>query len=286
MTYESWYRQYMTLYKTDIAPKTAESYEHCYATYIAPTLAASELEAVTPDDLQSIVLKTTLSAGNRQAQIVYAQLHAVFARAARSRRISYNPADCIDKPQHAARQGRAINAEEWQQLAPYIRVDVGIALAAYAGLRRGEILGLERRDVDLVRGQLTIQRQRLRVAGKLITSTPKSNAGNRIVPICADLAPIIQRRARHLTPNGLIVPIAPETLNHHWRRAQQEAGIEAPYRLHDLRHTYATQLVAAGCNIKTLQYLMGHSTYQLTADTYTHVDADQARAELQRVGAL
>lgn len=284
MTYESWYRQYMALYKTDIAPKTAESYEHCYATYIAPTLAAIELEAVTPDDLQSIVMQAFFAAGSRQAQIVYAQLHAVFARAARSRRISYNPADCIDKPQHAARQGRAINAEEWQQLAPYIRVDVGIALAAYAGLRRGEILGLERRDVDLVRGQLTIQR--LRVAGKLITSTPKSNAGNRIVPICADLAPIIQRRARHLTPNGLIVPIAPETLNHHWRRAQQEAGIEAPYRLHDLRHTYATQLVAAGCNIKTLQYLMGHSTYQLTADTYTHVDADQARAELQRVGAL
>ena len=274
----------MALYKTDIAPKTAESYEHCYATYIAPTLAAIELEAVTPDDLQSIVMQAFFAAGSRQAQIVYAQLHAVFARAARSRRISYNPADCIDKPQHAARQGRAINAEEWQQLAPYIRVDVGIALAAYAGLRRGEILGLERRDVDLVRGQLTIQR--LRVAGKLITSTPKSNAGNRIVPICADLAPIIQRRARHLTPNGLIVPIAPETLNHHWRRAQQEAGIEAPYRLHDLRHTYATQLVAAGCNIKTLQYLMGHSTYQLTADTYTHVDADQARAELQRVGAL
>lgn len=276
----------MTLYKTDIAPKTAESYEHCYATYIAPTLAASELEAVTPDDLQSIVMQAFFSAGSRQAQIVYAQLHAVFARAARSRRIGYNPADCIDKPQHAARQGRAISAEEWQQLAPYIRADVGIALAAYAGLRRGEILGLERRDVDLVRGQLTIQRQRLRVAGKLITSTPKSAAGIRTVPISAELVPIIQRRARHLTPNGLIVPIAPETLNHHWRCAQQEAGIEAPYRLHDLRHTYATQLVAAGCNIKTLQYLMGHSTYQLTADTYTHIDADQARAELQRVGAL
>ncbi len=286
MTYDSWYRQYMTLYKTDIAPKTAESYEHCYATYIAPTLAASELEAVTPDDLQSIVMQAFFTAGSRQAQIVYAQLHAVFARAARSRRIGYNPADCIDKPQHAARQGRAINAEEWQQLASYIRDDIGLSLAAYAGLRRGEILGLERRDVDLVRGQITIQRQRLRVAGKLITSTPKSNAGNRIVPICADLAPIIQRRAHQLTPNGLICPMAPETLNHHWRRAQQEAGIEAPYRLHDLRHTYATQLVAAGCNIKTLQYLMGHSTYQLTADTYTHINAEQARAELQRVGAL
>ena len=46
MTYDSWYRQYMTLYKTDIAPKTAESYEHCYSTYIAPTLAAAEREAL------------------------------------------------------------------------------------------------------------------------------------------------------------------------------------------------------------------------------------------------
>ena len=62
MTYETWYRQYMTLYKTDIAPKTAESYEHCYATYIAPTLAAVELEAVTPDDLQSIVMQAFFEA--------------------------------------------------------------------------------------------------------------------------------------------------------------------------------------------------------------------------------
>ena len=88
MTYETWYRQYMTLYKTDIAPKTAESYEHCYATYIAPTLTAVELEAVTPDDLQSIVMQAFFAAGSRQAQIVYAQLHAVFTRVARSN-VSY-----------------------------------------------------------------------------------------------------------------------------------------------------------------------------------------------------
>ena len=286
MTYDSWYRQYMTLYKTDIAPKTAESYEHCYATYIAPTLAAVELEAVTPDDLQSIVLQALFAAGSRQAQIVYAQLHAVFARAARSRRIGYNPADCIDKPKHEKEPGRSLNRRDMAALAPYIKSDIGFSLAVYAGLRRGEILGLQRRDIDLFAGTITVERQRLRVKGRIITAAPKSDAGKRIVPISRELFPVIRQTCHLLTPNALMYPFAPETFDRRWKRAQEMAEIEKPYRLHDLRHTFATELVKQGINLKALQYLMGHSTFQLTVDTYTHMTDETAAQEYARLQAL
>ena len=60
MTYESWYTKFLTLYRDEIAEKTRESYERCYTAYIAPTLAAVELEDITPD-MQHVVQDTTVN---------------------------------------------------------------------------------------------------------------------------------------------------------------------------------------------------------------------------------
>ena len=286
MTYESWYTKFLTLYRDEIAEKTRESYERCYTAYIAPTLATVELEDITPDDLQAVINIAKRKAGTRQAQIVYAQLHGCLSRAARSRHIPYNPADCIDKPKHEKEPGRSLNRRDMAALAPYIKSDIGFSLAAYAGLRRGEILGLQRRDVDLLAGTITVERQRLRVKGRIITAAPKSDAGKRIVPISRDLFPVIRQTCHLLTPNALVYPFAPETFDRRWKRVQEMAEIEKPYRLHDLRHTFATELVKQGINLKALQYLMGHSTFQLTVDTYTHMTDETAAKEYARLQAL
>ena len=156
---------------------------------------------------------------------------------------------------------------------------------AFGGLRRGETLALRRADVDFSAGVLHVCRQRVRVGGQLVTAPPKSAAGIRDVPISPELEPILREAVRFLLPNALIVPIAPETLAHKWRNAQRKAGIAEPYRLHDLRHTYATRLVLAGVNIRVLQYAIGHASYQLTMQTYTHIGASAAKSELSRVYA-
>lgn len=253
MTYSEWFTQYLALYKRKIAPKTRESYARLHQ-LISPDIGEIELEALTPDDVQRALLAVEDRAGSRQAQLAYALIHACLRRACRSRRLAYNPADAIDRPEHEGQQGRAISAGDWPLLAPVIADDARYALMAYAGLRRGELLALTRADVDLAAGLIHVERQRLRVAGDLITSKPKSSAGVRIVPISAELAPILARELRYLHPHTLICPCAPETLAHHWRRDQLAAGVTQPYRLHDLRHTYATRLVLAGCNLRVLQY--------------------------------
>ena len=172
-----------------------------------------------------------------------------------------------------------------QRLAPIISGDVAFALMAFAGLRRGETLALRRADVDFSAGMIHVCRQRVRVGGQLVTAPPKSAAGTRDVPIAPELEPILREAVRFLLPNALIVPIAPETLAHKWRDAQRKAAIVEPYRLHDLRHTYATRLVLAGVNIRVLQYAIGHASYQLTMQTYTHIGASAAKSELSRVYA-
>ena len=178
--------------------------------------------------------------------------------------------------------GKAISDADWEILRPMIDDELAFALMARAGLRRGELLALCWADVDLASRQIKVSKQLIRVDGQLKTSPPKSHAGVRCVPIEPQLLQIL-RRSYRLTPTQRVVRCAPETLARRWRRVQLEAGIKQPYRLHDLRHTYATRMVVAGCDLKHLQYMIGHSSFQLTADTYTHIDANHALRELDRV---
>ena len=284
MTYKQWYQEYLRLYKRKLAEKTRESYTRL-DTLISPVIGEKELEAITPDDIQAAIISAEETAGSRQAQLVYTLLHAAFRRAVRSGHIRQSPVEAVDKPEHEGKQGRAIEGADWQLLAPIIRESVAFSLACFAGLRRGEVLGLRRGDIDLEAGLIRVERQRVRVGGQIVTAPPKSAAGTRDVPISPELEPILREAVRFLLPNALIVPIAPETLAHKWRDAQRKAGIAEPYRLHDLRHTYATRLVLAGVNIRVLQYAIGHASYQLTMQTYTHIGASAAKSELSRVYA-
>lgn len=282
MTYAEWYSRYLRLYKQKISEKTRESYTRLHA-LAAPIISEKELEAITPDDIQAALIAAEETAGSRQAQLAYTLLHAVFRRAVRSGHIRQSPVEAVDKPAHEGKQGRAIEGADWQRLAPIISGDVAFALACFAGLRRGEVLGLRRGDIDLEAGLIRVERQRVRVKGQLVTAPPKSSAGVRIVPISPELAPILCKAVRNLLPAAYLVPISPETLGRRWSTAQKAAGIKTPYRIHDLRHTYATRLVLEGINLRVLQYVIGHADYQLTVSTYTHIGATAAKIELSRV---
>lgn len=282
MNYAQWYQTYMSLYKRRLSDKTRESYARLDQ-LINPIIGAKPLEAITPDDIQAALVAAEDQAGSRQAQLVYTLLHAAFRRAVRSGHIRQSPVEAVDKPDHEGKQGRAIEGGDWERLSPLIVGNVAFALMAFAGLRRGETLALRRCDIDLQTGVIHVCRQRIRVHGQLVTAPPKSSAGIRDVPISPELEPLLRDAVRYLLPNGLLVPIAPETLAHKWRDAQRKAGITSPYRLHDLRHTYATRLVLAGVNIRVLQYAIGHADYQLTMKTYTHIGASAAKSELSRV---
>ena len=284
MTYTQWFNVYMQLYKRKLAEKTRESYARLQE-IISPILGDMQLEAISPDDVQAAIVAAEIQAGSRQAQLVYTLLHAVFRRAVRSKHLRENPVDAIDKPEHIGQEGRSLEGDDWIALEPIISTNAAYALMCFAGLRRGETLALRRADIDLCAGIIHVSRQRIRVKGVLQITTPKSSAGVRDIPIAPELRPILDQATRFLLPNALIVPIAPETLAHRWKKDQQKAGIRQTYRLHDLRHTYATRLVLAGVNLRVLQYTIGHADYQLTVKTYTHIGASAAKSELSRVYA-
>jgi len=285
MLFCEWYTQYMTLYKSALKPRTREEYDRIQRTYLAPILGALDVAAITPEDVQRCLVLAADRGGTRQAQAVFSLIHAVMRRACRSRLILWNPVDALDKPEHTPEQGRQLTDRDYDAAAPFIRQDLALSLALFAGLRRGEICGLQWGDVDLQHGVLQIRRQRQRVNGKLIVQTPKSAAGQRDVPIAPELLPLLRHSFRFF-PKAFVVECSPEHVGHRWTTIQQrDVLLSQHYRLHDLRHTYGSRLILKGCLPRVVQYLMGHGSLKVTMRVYSHVDADQAAREVRKVYA-
>lgn len=286
MVFGVWFTEYIRLYKRALKPRTLEEYNRLYQLHIAPELAAIDLDAITPEHVQRVLIGAADRSGQRSAQAVHALLRACFRRAVRSRLLVWSPVDAVDRPQHTPQQGTALSEADYAAALPFILDDVGLSLALLAGLRRGEIAGLQWGDVDIKARQIHVRRIRHRVGGQLITGTPKSTAGERFVPIAPELLPVL-RRAYRLPLSAWVCPCAPEAHDRRWQRMQQrDLALSQRYRLHDLRHTCITRLLLAGAVPRVVQYIAGHSSLELTMQVYTHVTPTDALRELDRVAAL
>lgn len=169
-----------------------------------------------------------------------------------------------------------------------------VALCAFAGLRRGEGLGVQVADIDFLRRQLRITRQIQRAkkadieAGtdivqatgstKVMIRPPKYNS-ERTIYLPDELIEILAEHIATYTPDGdphrwLFAddedrPWHDNSVTWRWRGARTSAGLAT--KLHDLRHYYASGLIAAGCDVVTVQRALGHATATTTLNTYSHL---------------
>jgi integrase len=181
------------------------------------------------------------------------------------------------------------------------------------GLRLGEALGLRWEDLDLDVGTVaihrTLQRQRGerdgetgRRQGRLVESTPKTEAATAVLPLPIALGEALRRhraaqnRARlaatfwsdptMVFTTRVGTPLEPRNVHRAWTALSDRARVRRS-RPHDLRHTTATFLLAEGVDLKVIQKTLRHSRYQTTADTYAHVaDSLQVRAATAMDGVL
>ena len=160
-------------------------------------------------------------------------------------------------------------------------------LLATLGIRRGELLGLRWIDADLTTGRIAIRHTLVMVDGKPAMAEPKTAKGRRsltLEPVVLDAlrAHRTRQAAERLawgadyTDSGLVIttedgrPMHPETLSGLFVRQAKQAGLPQ-IRLHDLRHSVASILLARGVHPKVVSELLGHATIALTLDTYSHI---------------
>ncbi|MGI9084204.1 MAG: site-specific integrase, partial [Aeromicrobium sp.] len=128
-------------------------------------------------------------------------------------------------------------------------------------------------DVDYVRRQLHVRRQVQRAGRKNVEIRLPKYGSERSVPMPAELASILRRHQElgHVTEwlfaGSEDNPPHQNTIGHQWRNTQRRAGVSG-IRLHDLRHFYASGLIADGCDVVTVQRALGHAKASTTLDTY------------------
>jgi integrase len=171
-----------------------------------------------------------------------------------------------------------------------------VLLAAWCGLRFGELTELRRGDVDLSAGVLRIRRGVTRPSGQpFVVGTPKSDAGTRDVNVPPHLLPLVKTHLRDSITggrDGLLFPaagdpaqhMAPSALYKVYYPARAAAG-RPDLRFHDLRHTGAVLAASTGATLAELMGRLGHSTAG-AAMRYQHASADRDKIIAERLSEL
>jgi integrase len=171
---------------------------------------------------------------------------------------------------------------------------LALLLAAWCQLRRSEILGLQRRDIDPLHAAISIERSWVAVSGgSPMIGPPKSDAGRRRMTIPNNVLETLELHlSKHVghSPTAWLFagagdgPAVPKTLSHVWAIARIEIG-RPDLRLHDLRHTGLTFAAATGATTAELMQRAGHASPQ-AALRYQHATADRDQVLADALGAL
>lgn len=271
-----------------IRPATWRQYEMIARVHLTPALGRVPLRSLTPELVSDYLTRKrrTLSAQSvrHHRAVLRRALHVAQARGL----VTRNAASLSSAPRMPRQKAlQALTAAQVGILVDGTRDDRLWALyvvAATAGLRQAELLGLAWDDVDLDRGLLHIRSTLHRVDGEWVLAEPKTGSGERTVPLSEIAVEALtdhrRRMAGERTPewkyHGLVFvtpsgnPIhGPNLLPPFYDHLEQLGLPRIPW--HGLRHSAASVMLEAGVPIEVVSRVLGHSTIRVTMDVYGHL---------------
>jgi integrase len=278
-----------------LKPRTREHYQSLLDRLILPSLGDKPLKGITPVTIRAWHAELGTKTPTLRAH-AYGLLRTILANAQHDGLITSNPCHIRgagnSKRVHKIKPLTLPELEALTEAMP-ARYQAMVLLAAWCGLRFGELTELRRSDIDMKNGRIRIRRAVVRVGGKSVVTTPKSDAGTRDVAIPPHLLPILKTHiAEHAEfgRDGLLFPaahgdhLAPSSLYKVFYPARKAAG-RPDLRWHDLRHTGAVLAAATGATLAELMARLGHST-QGAALRYQHAAADRDLEIARRLSAM
>lgn len=272
-----------------LTPATRQGYEALLRRNLRPHFEKTKLRQVTSERVRRWHAEVTNTAGADQAAKSYRLLRAIFATAANDGLIARNP--CVIKGagiEHAPERPMLETStvlELVDAMKPRLRCLA--LLAGFVGLRPGELLGLERRDIDLLHRTVTIERQAHEITGQgRVITAPKSEAGNRTVALPKVVVEALRDHldayvspapdaAMFTRPSGL--PLRRSDLSNAWQDACEAVKL-AGVHPHDLRHHAATVIARnPDVTLRELMATIGHSS-PVAALRYQHATAERGQA--------
>lgn len=281
-----------------LRPRTREFYEGLLRLHIVPALGDVELGKLTPSIVRrwhSRMLGVE-GVGAPTVAKAYRLLHAILATATVDELLARNPCVIKGAGTERAPERPVISVVDVWAFADIVgeRFRVLVLMAAFLGLRRGELFGLTRSRIDLLHNTVTVieQRQQL-IDGTVIVGEPKTDAGRRTISIPLQLIPEIETHLAHFAqpgPDGLVFcghkggPLRNHVWQAKWAKARAQMGMPELH-FHDLRHVANTLTAASGASTKELMHRMGHASPE-AALRYQHATRDRDAAIATLLGDL
>lgn len=289
----------------DRSPTTAYGYQSKLDRYVIPALGEVPLSKLGAEQLDALYADMGAKGlAPRTIRQTHAVISSALEQAVKWGWVERNVARLATPPSVPGEEDVEVDLEAVRAMAqaaaihdPDLGVMVGVKLKL--GCRRGELCGLQWRDLG--EGGVQIRRNVVRRGdtGELVVKDTKTHAGRLVAIDEATVAALSAHRSRMderaqafggvLGARAFIfsrdplgrTPFVPDTLSQAWRRLRKRTGVEG-LRLHDLRHAHATYLIDAGIPIPTVSKRLGHSRKSTTEDIYAHAvrTSDQRAADV------
>lgn len=274
---------YLVHHGVDMRPSSKADCAYKLEAHIIPAMGHLPGSKIGPSVLDGYVMEraTTgrkMTTIHRELSIIRAILRWAMSR----RRIAANGMDGYRMPTRddtiIAPPTSAELAALYQHAAPHLRR--ALLLAFFTGMRPGgsELFALRWDHVDMISGSIFVE------------SAKKGGMRSRVVPIATALAEQMQQwiaQDKKLGPLGWVVHYKGQqvgSIKTAWTRAKDRAGITRKLRPYDLRHMCATQMLAAGADLKSVSEILGHASPDLTLKTYQHTMTAQRIAAVAALG--
>jgi integrase len=290
---------------TAVKPATVAYYQR----YVRKHLLTSEfarkpLSRLAPADLERLYARK-LAEGLSTTTVhhLHAVIHRALARAVQQSEVARNVADLVDPPAVANLEMMVLSGEQPGRLLAAVsgeRLEALFVVALSAGLRRGELLALRWKDVDLDRGVLAVTGSlQGTTRDTLVIGSPKSGRSRSVALGPQAVTALREHRARQAAErqraetlwsdsdlvftNEFGAYLSPTTLSSALDRILRQAGLP-DIRFHDLRHSAATLMLSHGVHPKVVSEMLGHASVGITLDLYSHVTPTLQREAAEKIG--
>ena len=228
----------------------------------------------------------------------HAVIHRALKYAVKTDLIDVNPADKVDRPRKNGFQPGFYDKDEMNRLFDCVSgllIEAPVKLATFYGLRRSEVLGLKWNAIDFDANTITIRHTvtACNLDGKhieVVTDSTKTKSSMRTLPLVPEFRELLLQKKEqqehyrrlcgrsyctdyldYICVNEIGERLKPNTLSDGFKRILEQNNLRV-IRLHDLRHTCASLLLANGVPMKQIQEWLGHSDFSTTANIYAHLD--------------
>ena len=294
-----WLENYV---KPTAKERTRLRYSEVVKHHLIPHIGELEIAEVTPLVLQQMVTGLTAHGNLRTGGALSANTVNVIITVIQSAlRVAYQlgyipeyTADRVRRPRAAEKGIECFTLKEQKRIEAAVLADrrpkmFGIVLSLYTGLRIGELIALQWKDIDLQKGLMAVSRSCHDTSGGIVFDEPKTATSRRVIPLPKQLLPKLKSIKKSgnsdfvVSADGNAVSVRSYQRSFELLLKRQNIVHRG---FHSLRHTFATRALECGVDVKTLSEILGHKNPTVTLNRYAHSLLEHKAAMMNRLGKL